>query len=455
MVLQWVPETSLRGPKGDTGATGPTGDQGPQGVQGLQGLKGDTGAQGVVPGWVPVTAYGATGNGTTDDTAAIQAAIDAAPAGSVVWFPAGTYRVSATIRLAPRRSYLGPGGRPLLATIKAAPGLTGGAVVAAQGWWNSATVCDDPIRVEGLVIDGSSVSGVHGLVVYNFWSHFEDLHVRNINTANAVHVTDRGRNGTTITTNSHSENTFVRLRVDTVTGRGTGFRVETNTNPSRTPPDGANQDGHLLDSFFAGISGDGIRIQRAAGWSIENNHLYGIGYNGIALGNCYATKVQRNYLEEFGGADGANNGASPTWGYFTGILLETVLNTRASVVADNTVSVLQPSSPVGMRWTCYSARAGSGQMLANLVAVGNTAVWANGSGPATSRSEAWRLGEPGDSGRRLAVEWAGNQIQDVSWWQTRRVVAGSSTVVLSEPAASAAVGVTDTDFVATFNAAAQ
>lgn len=42
-------------------------------------------------------AYGATGNGTTDDTAAIQAAINAAAAaggGSVVYFPEGTYKVT-------------------------------------------------------------------------------------------------------------------------------------------------------------------------------------------------------------------------------------------------------------------------------------------------------------------------------------------------------------------------
>lgn len=40
--------------------------------------------------------YGATGDGTTDDTAAIQAAVDAAQAagGGVVWFPKGTYSLS-------------------------------------------------------------------------------------------------------------------------------------------------------------------------------------------------------------------------------------------------------------------------------------------------------------------------------------------------------------------------
>jgi hypothetical protein len=43
-------------------------------------------------------AYGAVGNGTADDTVVIQAAINAVPAaGGVVYFPAGTYRVTTTL----------------------------------------------------------------------------------------------------------------------------------------------------------------------------------------------------------------------------------------------------------------------------------------------------------------------------------------------------------------------
>lgn len=47
-------------------------------------------------GIISVTTYGATGDGSTDDTAAIQAAIDANP-GKAIYFPQGTYRVSGTI----------------------------------------------------------------------------------------------------------------------------------------------------------------------------------------------------------------------------------------------------------------------------------------------------------------------------------------------------------------------
>jgi hypothetical protein len=43
---------------------------------------------------INVKDFGATGNGTTDDTSAIQAAITAAPAGAAIYFPRGTYRLS-------------------------------------------------------------------------------------------------------------------------------------------------------------------------------------------------------------------------------------------------------------------------------------------------------------------------------------------------------------------------
>jgi hypothetical protein len=49
----------------------------------------------VAPTTLNVVQYGAKGDGVTDDTVAIQAALNAAPStGAVIWFPRGTYKVS-------------------------------------------------------------------------------------------------------------------------------------------------------------------------------------------------------------------------------------------------------------------------------------------------------------------------------------------------------------------------
>lgn len=70
-------------------------------------------ALGTVSGYffnVQSAAYGAEGDGTTDDTTAINAAIAAATAsGGIVFFPAGTYRVTSSLSLPADVSFLGLG----------------------------------------------------------------------------------------------------------------------------------------------------------------------------------------------------------------------------------------------------------------------------------------------------------------------------------------------------------
>lgn len=53
-------------------------------------------AQSKMRDWVSVKDFGATGDGTTDDTAAIQAAVNSLTRGTV-WFPAGNYRLTTNV----------------------------------------------------------------------------------------------------------------------------------------------------------------------------------------------------------------------------------------------------------------------------------------------------------------------------------------------------------------------
>lgn len=62
-------------------------------------------------GWINVKDSGATGNGSTDDTAAVTAAIAALPStGGVLYFPPGTYKTSGGFTLSNPVTVLGMGG---------------------------------------------------------------------------------------------------------------------------------------------------------------------------------------------------------------------------------------------------------------------------------------------------------------------------------------------------------
>ncbi|MFH8483067.1 glycerophosphodiester phosphodiesterase family protein [Streptomyces sp. NPDC018055] len=125
-----------------------------------------------VLGWINVKdkAYGAKGDGTTDDTAALQAALDACPPGGTVYIPEGLYRVSAPIRPHPTRTLLGPradmmAGLGLMDSVcylQPLPSFVGKAVILLQdqetGGYASLPA---EHRIENLMVDGSTLDGTN------------------------------------------------------------------------------------------------------------------------------------------------------------------------------------------------------------------------------------------------------------------------------------------------------
>jgi len=63
------------------------------------GVRGDIPVRSTICANVRNSPYNATGNGTSDDTTALQNAISACASGQVVLVPAGTYRITAPIRV--------------------------------------------------------------------------------------------------------------------------------------------------------------------------------------------------------------------------------------------------------------------------------------------------------------------------------------------------------------------
>lgn len=124
--------------------------------------------------------HGVLGDGTSDDTARMQAAVDATPIGGICVFPltpaAGSMRISAPINLLEQRTYVFPlAGRmwpyrytpPIAGSVKLTAGFAGAAAFLVQGNEITARALDnDGIRVVGLVVDcGAAAGNMDGILV--------------------------------------------------------------------------------------------------------------------------------------------------------------------------------------------------------------------------------------------------------------------------------------------------
>jgi hypothetical protein len=116
--------------------------------------------------WVDVRAFGARGDGVTDDTEAIQAAINATPPGAFTFLPAGIYRISSPLILR-SRGLIGEDKTDSLngTTIKALSSFTGTAMLMSHTWTLQPAEYWHWGRVENISLDGGGVAPV-GLAVY-------------------------------------------------------------------------------------------------------------------------------------------------------------------------------------------------------------------------------------------------------------------------------------------------
>lgn len=118
-----------------------------------------------------IQAYGAVGDNATDNYAAIMDAIHACPAGGIVFFPPGIYRISETIVLdkpvsiegtyAPRWTY----DAAPRTSIKPTPSFIGSAIIHVRDKTISGeTDNNDGGRISNITIDGNSYgSGINGI----------------------------------------------------------------------------------------------------------------------------------------------------------------------------------------------------------------------------------------------------------------------------------------------------
>jgi hypothetical protein len=158
----------------------------PSSGQALIATNGSTAAWSLVSGtldWINVKSapYNATGNGSTDDTTAIQSAITAATSGKTVYFPAGTYLInSGPISLTGPVRLIGQG---------TDGGATGGTTLTSSS--GSAMFTTSSGGFNGLEVFGMAFTSTGGGDIFSlnalFRSHWDDCYF-NLNAASGCAV---------------------------------------------------------------------------------------------------------------------------------------------------------------------------------------------------------------------------------------------------------------------------
>lgn len=279
----------------------------------------------IVPAiYINVKQYGAVGNGSTDDTAAIQAAFTtaASASGSAVFFPNGVYIVSSTITIPGNTAVIGCGDSDggTIIRVKTGTALTT-PVLAAADWYNNSTTCGNPVAIRDIMIDGNSATSganAHGLVLMNYYSIVERVYITTV-AGDGFRFSAFARNGTHIT------NTCVEMKIHKLEVRNasqTGIHVKDDGTTINSCTDG------FLEDCIVDTSGQyGIYVEMGPGWYITGNHVYGTGLDAIHVSRCYGTRVIGNYIDGFG--SGTNT-------YISGIGMD-CLDSRGSICMGNMI----------------------------------------------------------------------------------------------------------------------
>jgi hypothetical protein len=343
--------------------------------------------------------YGALGDGSTNDTTAINACIAASTSGSTVFFPTGTYIVNATISLPSNRAYAGATRRD--SVVKMANAANIDAVMASAIWLDTTLTptSDPPITVKNLGIDANranQTSGLgHCLVLMNYYSTAEALELSNPR-GDALRWTTTTR-ANHLVSNTMVENHIINVQANNP-GTGIGIHVEDSSFSKLT-------DGWITDCAvnMQGSGGDCIFVDSAAGWNIHGNHVYGGLATGLNINRPVWTRVTNNYVEAYGGSATLQTQYA---GIAMGENRQTWIATAGwNIVANNTINfTTNNTSADNIGISVYAASSGTGEV----VLVGN------GMDGVAGRTYGIYLSNQSSTGT-LRVHLAGNR---VSGWST-------------------------------------
>jgi hypothetical protein len=247
---------------------------------------------------VSVKDFGAVGDGTTDDTAAIQAAVNSAS--SAVYFPQGVY-ICAGLSISNATALIGESRTSSVLKLKNSANTY---IAATSTYVNNQTFANLDVVVKSLTFDGNKANNTSGsgFISKCYRASFEDVGFNNAASYGCV-LSERSANGT-LNTNGLAENSWFRCY------------FENNALGGLYADNDANQqiaDGVVSECVFNGNGTASphadIFVERAAGWKILDCQLYSGGFHSIRLQQCSRAVISGNHIEL--NATGALTGQRP------------------------------------------------------------------------------------------------------------------------------------------------
>ncbi|GAB3248592.1 glycosyl hydrolase family 28-related protein [Nocardioides dilutus] len=258
--------------------------------------------------------FGATGDGSTDDTAAIRQALDEADDGGVVFFPPGTYLVASATSsiLTGRAGVTLAGAGPTASVITVAP------TSAATRVLDLSRASDSGVRDLGFEASGNTavLSAVYASALrgqQNIWvrgCRFADFMPGNTITtfaavytwtSDGVHVLDSeftgcGRAVTVDQPEGPCEVSGNRVTADGATTMATGIYVRRSSGVStgHVVVSGNTVSGALHDPGGVGAEGHGIAVFRCQDVRVIDNHSQGNGRGVLVSNQAFGALVQGN-----------------------------------------------------------------------------------------------------------------------------------------------------------------
>lgn len=232
---------------------------------------------------VNATDYGAVGNGTTDDTAAIKKALNAVSAkGGTVYLPAGVYRITSTVTIPPKCGLKGDGYTSVYGSANAAT------VIKKDGSFVGVSLTDDA-RLSDLQVHGHTGNGKDGISVIGGRSLIE-----------SVTSTSHGGHGIRIGSESGNNCNLWRMsNILSLGNNGSGIYVH---DSAAIPNVNA---GILIGADLRSNTGNGLIIENALdctfmGVTSQHNGQIGIYLKKGARGHqFFGTYVEANSSGEF------------------------------------------------------------------------------------------------------------------------------------------------------------